>query len=131
MKPLKFARPARVPKRPAPAKSRPQKAQGQNVEVLEGRIAPASIATLTGGGSITVVGDQGVPGEIETLVFSLSGGLLHITDATHAITAGSGFTQNGGNDVSILLTSLTADLTVDTGTGADLISINSAFSLPG
>ena len=99
-------------------------------EVLENRIAPASLASLSSG-SITVSGDQGAAGEVETLVFTIVSGDLYITDATHSITAGSGFTQNGGNEVYIALSSLTDDFTVNTGTGSDTVTFSDALSLPG
>jgi hypothetical protein len=103
------------------------------VEVLESRIAPATLASLSSG-SITVSGDQGGASEVETLTFTIittSGPELHISDATHAITAGSGFTQNGTNDVFIALSSLTANLTVNSGAGADTLAFSSDLSLPG
>ena len=98
-------------------------------EVLENRIAPASIASLSSG-SISVNGDQGGAGEIETLVFTVSGVDLHITDAG-GITPGSGFTFVSANEVSIALSSLTADFTVNTGTGADAVTFSDALTLPG
>ncbi len=105
-------------------------ARDTRIEPLESRIAPAALATLAAG-SIAVQGDQGGVGEVETLTFTISGSDLHISDPTHAITAGAGFTQNGANDVFIAFSSLTVDLAVDTGTGADTVAVNSALSLPG
>ncbi|MEA3211935.1 MAG: hypothetical protein QOE70_4992, partial [Chthoniobacter sp.] len=103
---------------------------GHSIEPLEARIAPATLAILSGG-NISVLGDQGGAGEIETLTFTVSGSDLHIADPTHAITAGAGFTQSGANEVFIALSSLTGNLTVNTGTGADALALSSNLSLPG
>jgi hypothetical protein len=98
----------------------------KHVEALEARIAPASVATLSGG-NISVLGDDGVPG-VEALVFTISGSDLVITDSTSPITAGVGFTQNGANQVTVPLASFTGSLLVDTGIGADTVSLNSALN---
>lgn len=105
--------------------------RASGIEVLEARIAPASLATLDVSGNISVLGDQGGAGEGETLVFTISGSDLHISDATSAITAGSGFTQNGANAVFVALASFTGDLTVDSGTGADSLTHSSDWVAPG
>ena len=115
---------------PAVRGLRPRLRRSHGIEVLETRIAPASLATLSGG-SISVTGDQGAAGEVESLHFTVVTGVLHITDATHSITAGTGFSTVSANEVTVALSSFTGDLTVDTGTGADLLSFDSALSLPG
>ncbi len=104
--------------------------KARGIEVLESRIAPASLAILSGGG-ITVLGDQGGAGEVETLIFSISGGNLHISDPTHGITGAGGFSSGGGNDIFVSLSSFTGNLAVDTGIGADTLTFSSALSLPG
>ncbi len=101
------------------------------IEVLESRIAPASLAMLDETGSVTILGDQGGPGEIESLTVSIIGVNLHFTDASNGITAGGGFTQNGANDVFLALSELTANLTVNTGTGADTLAFSSDLTLSG
>ena len=100
------------------------------IEPLESRISPASLVSLVAG-NVTVLGDQGGQGENETLIVSLSGTVLQIADPAHPITAGPGFTQSGQNSVSILLSALTGDFVIDTGTGADTLNWNSALNLPG
>ncbi|MEQ1858792.1 MAG: autotransporter-associated beta strand repeat-containing protein [Chthoniobacteraceae bacterium] len=101
------------------------------VEVLEARISPASLASLDVAGNISVLGDQGATSEIETLIFTVNAGELHIVDPTHPITAGPGFIQSGANEVTIALTLFTGNLTVDTGTGADTLAFSSDLNLPG
>lgn len=100
-------------------------------EPLEDRIAPASLATLTAG-SVSVQGDQGSAGEADVIHVSILDADLHFTDSGGgSITAGTGFTQNGSSDVFVPLSSFTGTLSVNTGTGADQIVIDSALSLPG
>ena len=130
MKSVKITHPVRIGKRKTIAETKKKKAVGQGVEALEGRIAPATLASLSSG-SISVLGDQGGVGEVETLHFTVSAGDLHITDPTHGITAGAGFSTVSANEVSIPLSSLTGDFTINTGTGADLLSLDSALNLPG
>lgn len=101
-----------------------------SIEALETRIAPASLASITNG-NINISGDQSGPGQIETLSISVTGGVLHINDASHAVTAGNGFTQNGPNDASISLAALTGDFTINTGTGADSVNFTSVLVVPG
>ncbi len=96
------------------------------LEALESRIAPSTVVTLSAG-SLGVLGDAGGGGEDESLVLTVAGGALRISDAGHAIVAGLGTVQDGPHSVLAPLASLTDSVHVFTGGGHDSVAIEGAM----
>lgn len=108
------------------------------IEILEARIAPATLVSLDAithrllvqgdyvdDGSSTVQ-----PGAPESLSFTIAQTNLVITDSLHGVTAvGSGVSQAGLSQVTIPLASLTGDIAIDTGTGTDSLSFSNTLTL--
>lgn len=108
------------------------------IEILEARIAPATLVSLNSvTGLLTVQGDYVddgsstvQPGAPESLSITISNGTLSITDSLHGVTAvGAGLSQAGVGQVNVPIASLIGDLTIDTGTGTDSLSFAGALAL--
>jgi hypothetical protein len=105
---------------------RSKQAGRQALEALESRIAPSTLVTLSAG-TLGVMGDAGGGGEDESLVLSVSGTSLRISDPAHAIVAGFGTVQDGVHSVLAPLASLTDAVRVFTGGGHDSVAIEGAM----
>ena len=95
------------------------------LEPLEARIAPATTVTFSAG-TLTIAGQNG---QDETILLQTLNSTLQITDTLHSVTNGGGGTQNGANEVDIPLASLTGDINIDLGTGADKLTFDVTLNL--
>ena len=109
------------------------------IEILEARIAPATLVSLDSTTHLlTVQGDYVDDGSgtvqpggaDETLAISVTGGNLVIMDSNHGVTAvGAGLVQAGIGEVDLPLAAFTGSISIATGTGADTLSFSGALIL--
>ncbi len=97
-----------------------------SLEILEGRIAPASVVSLSTGNLLVNDGANGA----DTIIISVSGANYHFADVG-GITAGSGASQIDGNNVEVSIASVTGSFTVATNGGNDSVTFSTALSTPG
>src|SRR4051812_24500581 len=121
-----------------PTSARRRRVRSHSLEILEARIAPATLVSLNSSTHLLLVQGDYVDdgsatvqsGAAESLAFSVNGGNLLITDSTHHVTAsGPGVTQVGVGQVSIPLASLGGDFSIETGTGPDAVTFNNSLNV--